>query len=79
MRLATGSWEIRAPNKCELNCRASGFRFYATLNKTAVDGTPCQGANNDRWVCVSGFCKVRKIFIMLLGIGTVMLYCHLLI
>jgi len=47
-----------APNKCELNCRAVGFRFYATLNKTAVDGTPCNGAGGERWVCVSGLCKV---------------------
>ncbi|XP_069672042.1 papilin-like [Periplaneta americana] len=52
-------WEpfLDAPNKCELNCRAVGYRFYATLNKTAVDGTSCHGATNDRWVCVSGLCK----------------------
>ncbi|XP_046404162.1 thrombospondin type-1 domain-containing protein 4-like [Ischnura elegans] len=53
-------WEpfLDAPNKCELNCRAVGFRFYATLNKTAVDGTPCRKDAQD-WICVSGMCKVR--------------------
>ncbi|XP_021918079.1 thrombospondin type-1 domain-containing protein 4-like isoform X3 [Zootermopsis nevadensis] len=52
-------WEpfVDAPNKCELNCRPVGFRFYATLNRTAVDGTSCRGASNGRWVCVSGLCK----------------------
>ncbi|KAG8227017.1 hypothetical protein J437_LFUL000323 [Ladona fulva] len=52
-------WEpfLDAPNKCELNCRAVGFRFYATLNKTAVDGTSCR-RDSDEWICVSGLCKI---------------------
>ncbi|XP_049816470.1 thrombospondin type-1 domain-containing protein 4-like [Schistocerca nitens] len=54
-------WEpfLQAPNPCELNCRAAGFRFYATLNKTVVDGTPCRGEAPPpaRHVCVAGVCQ----------------------
>ncbi|XP_047118400.1 thrombospondin type-1 domain-containing protein 4-like [Schistocerca piceifrons] len=54
-------WEpfLQAPNPCELNCRAAGFRFYATLNKTVVDGTPCRGETPPpaRHVCVAGVCQ----------------------
>ncbi|KAG8278267.1 hypothetical protein J6590_023715 [Homalodisca vitripennis] len=56
-------WEpfMDAPNQCALNCRARGFRFYATLNATVEDGTPCRGYiighDTDRWICVAGQCK----------------------
>ncbi|XP_059486899.1 A disintegrin and metalloproteinase with thrombospondin motifs 10 isoform X2 [Neocloeon triangulifer] len=56
---------LDAPNQCQLNCRAEGQRFYATLNQSVVDGTACrppQGPTGrpvatERWVCVSGECK----------------------
>jgi hypothetical protein len=57
-----------APEQCQLNCRADGHRFYATLNQTVVDGTSCwpppkqhqqRRPAAERWVCVSGECKVR--------------------
>ncbi|KAF4527389.1 hypothetical protein B566_EDAN016094 [Ephemera danica] len=64
-------WEpfLDAPNPCVLNCRAVGFRFYATLNQSVVDGTPCHIAsaphhashperNKEPWICVAGQCKV---------------------
>ncbi|XP_076751292.1 A disintegrin and metalloproteinase with thrombospondin motifs 6 isoform X2 [Xylocopa sonorina] len=60
---------LDVPNSCALNCRAVGERFYATLEPTVMDGTPCdapnlRGHNNgismertDRWLCVAGQCK----------------------
>lgn len=61
-----------APNSCALNCRAVGERFYATLEPTVMDGTPCDAPNlrgrggismernDERWLCVAGQCKVRN-------------------
>ncbi|KAJ1526292.1 hypothetical protein ONE63_009444 [Megalurothrips usitatus] len=63
-------WEpfLSAPDPCQLNCRAKGFRFYATLNQTVVDGTSCSprpqaAAAADRglrWLCVTGICQVSE-------------------
>ncbi|XP_034240290.1 ADAMTS-like protein 4 [Thrips palmi] len=62
-------WEpfLAAPDPCQLNCRAKGFRFYATLNQSVVDGTACLpkvtepapllAARRSRWLCVSGICQ----------------------
>ncbi|XP_020283783.1 thrombospondin type-1 domain-containing protein 4 [Pseudomyrmex gracilis] len=60
---------LDAPNSCALNCRAVGERFYATLEPTVMDGTPCEPRNlrgrgisternaGERWLCVAGQCK----------------------
>lgn len=56
-------WEpfLGAPDPCQLNCRAKGFRFYATLNQSVVDGTACRPrgseSTRDRWLCVTGICQ----------------------
>nr|CAD7196360.1 unnamed protein product [Timema douglasi] len=55
---------MATPSRCELNCRAVGFRFYATLNQTVVDGTPCRGDFPGRWVCVSDMCKVARMTLL---------------
>lgn len=58
-----------AGDECALNCRPMGMRFYATLNKTVVDGTPCMhplmstgkaAPPGTRGVCVDGRCKVKS-------------------
>ncbi|OXA61249.1 Thrombospondin type-1 domain-containing protein 4 [Folsomia candida] len=52
------SWEAfideRAP--CSLTCRASGFRFFATLNKSVIDGTSCDSNPFATKRCISGIC-----------------------
>ncbi|XP_008195650.1 thrombospondin type-1 domain-containing protein 4 [Tribolium castaneum] len=61
-------WEpfLNAPDECALNCRASGLNFYATLNKTVIDGTSCSrpltsygrpAPRGTRGVCIEGSCK----------------------
>ncbi|KAI8481455.1 Thrombospondin type-1 domain-containing protein 4 [Branchiostoma belcheri] len=45
------------PQKCELNCRAKGYRFYARLSLSVTDGTPCSPGSPD--VCIGGQCKRR--------------------
>ncbi|XP_076047940.1 thrombospondin type-1 domain-containing protein 4-like isoform X2 [Oratosquilla oratoria] len=40
---------------CALNCRAVGLSFYATLNQTVIDGTPCGGHGQEK-LCVEGRC-----------------------
>lgn len=53
---------VLATNQCALNCRAVGYRFYATLKPKVLDGTPCNETNNSRpHVCVEGQCKVSEI------------------
>ncbi|XP_043274071.1 papilin [Venturia canescens] len=42
------------PNKCELNCRPKGERFFYRHKLSVVDGTPCDLERND--VCVEGKC-----------------------
>uniref|UniRef100_A0A182V9F5 ADAMTS/ADAMTS-like cysteine-rich domain-containing protein n=1 Tax=Anopheles merus TaxID=30066 RepID=A0A182V9F5_ANOME len=50
--------------ECELNCKPIGMRYFATLNKTVIDGTPCSKPteyfrrnNSGRGICVEGLCK----------------------
>ncbi|KAJ3649712.1 hypothetical protein Zmor_021437 [Zophobas morio] len=61
-------WEpfLNAPDECALNCRASGLNFYATLNKTVIDGTSCKhpmisygrpAPSGTRGICIEGSCK----------------------
>lgn len=51
------TWEpyYDTPDSCALNCRAVGLSFYATLNQTVIDGTPCSLPNTNR-ICVAGRC-----------------------
>uniref|UniRef100_K7FQZ1 ADAMTS/ADAMTS-like cysteine-rich domain-containing protein n=1 Tax=Pelodiscus sinensis TaxID=13735 RepID=K7FQZ1_PELSI len=49
--------EVKGSQKCELNCRAIGYRFYVRQAEKVIDGTPCD--QNGTSVCVSGQCKVR--------------------
>ncbi|XP_039275951.1 thrombospondin type-1 domain-containing protein 4 [Nilaparvata lugens] len=56
------TWEpfTDAGNECALNCRALGYRFYATLNNSVADGTSCRPSSKDRAtraICVGGMCK----------------------
>ncbi|XP_029766655.1 thrombospondin type-1 domain-containing protein 4-like [Terrapene carolina triunguis] len=47
--------EVKGSQKCELNCRAIGYRFYVRQAEKVIDGTPCD--QNGTSVCVSGQCK----------------------
>uniref|UniRef100_UPI00398E87E1 thrombospondin type-1 domain-containing protein 4-like isoform X3 n=1 Tax=Pristiophorus japonicus TaxID=55135 RepID=UPI00398E87E1 len=47
--------DVRGHQKCELNCRASGYRFYVRQAEKVIDGTPCD--RNATSLCVSGQCK----------------------
>ncbi|XP_061414508.1 LOW QUALITY PROTEIN: thrombospondin type-1 domain-containing protein 4 [Lethenteron reissneri] len=47
--------EVREEQKCELNCRAVGYRFYVRHAERATDGTPCEPGSDD--VCMEGTCK----------------------
>ncbi|XP_078055929.1 thrombospondin type-1 domain-containing protein 4-like [Mustelus asterias] len=47
--------DVRAHQKCELNCRAVGYRFYLRQADKVIDGTPCDP--NATSLCVSGQCK----------------------
>nr|XP_053639191.1 thrombospondin type-1 domain-containing protein 4-like isoform X2 [Cherax quadricarinatus] len=51
------TWEpyYDTPDSCALNCRAVGLSFYATLNQTVIDGTPC-GVLDSKRICVAGRC-----------------------
>lgn len=52
---------VLATNQCALNCRAIGYRFYATLKPMVIDGTSCNGTNDSGpYVCVEGQCKVSE-------------------
>ncbi|RZF38997.1 hypothetical protein LSTR_LSTR003740, partial [Laodelphax striatellus] len=56
------TWEpfTDAGNECALNCRALGYRFYATLNNSVADGTSCRPSSKDRAtraMCIGGMCK----------------------
>ncbi|EAA14143.3 AGAP010001-PA, partial [Anopheles gambiae str. PEST] len=60
-------WEafVKEDAECELNCKPIGMRYFATLNKTVIDGTPCSKPteyfrrnNSGRGICVEGLCKV---------------------
>ncbi|XP_015266611.1 PREDICTED: thrombospondin type-1 domain-containing protein 4-like [Gekko japonicus] len=47
--------EVKGSQKCELNCRAVGYRFYVRQAEQVIDGTPCD--QNGTSICVSGQCK----------------------
>lgn len=51
------TWEpyYDIPDSCALNCRAVGLSFYATLNRTVIDGTKC-GLPDANRICVAGRC-----------------------
>ncbi|XP_030561294.1 thrombospondin type-1 domain-containing protein 4 isoform X1 [Drosophila novamexicana] len=62
------SWEpyIKDDAECELNCKPLGMKYFATLNDTVIDGTPCQrpaeyyrskSTRVGRAMCVDGICK----------------------
>uniref|UniRef100_A0A671XCC4 Thrombospondin type 1 domain containing 4 n=1 Tax=Sparus aurata TaxID=8175 RepID=A0A671XCC4_SPAAU len=46
--------EVPGDQRCELNCRAIGFRFYVRQSDRVIDGTPC--GQNDTSLCVAGKC-----------------------
>ncbi|XP_050084758.1 thrombospondin type-1 domain-containing protein 4-like [Anopheles aquasalis] len=59
-------WEafVKEDAECELNCKPIGMRYFATLNKTVIDGTSCikptdyfRRSNGRRGICVEGVCK----------------------
>ncbi|CAH1991462.1 unnamed protein product [Acanthoscelides obtectus] len=73
-RGAIHQWEpfLKVKDECALNCRAVGMNFFATLNKTVIDGTPClypvthtgkAAPRGTRGVCVGGYCKVGGILV----------------
>ncbi|XP_032325104.1 LOW QUALITY PROTEIN: thrombospondin type-1 domain-containing protein 4 [Camelus ferus] len=47
--------EVKGSRKCELNCQATGYRFYVRQAEKVIDGTPCD--QNGTAICVSGQCK----------------------
>ncbi|XP_032595100.2 thrombospondin type-1 domain-containing protein 4-like isoform X1 [Drosophila grimshawi] len=62
------NWEpyIKDDAECELNCKPLGMKYFATLNDTVIDGTPCQrpaeyyrskSTYASRAMCVDGICK----------------------
>ncbi|XP_044528570.1 ADAMTS-like protein 4 isoform X1 [Gracilinanus agilis] len=46
--------EVQGSQRCELNCRPRGFRFYVRHTEKVQDGTPCQSGAPD--ICVAGRC-----------------------
>ncbi|KAM4662978.1 ADAMTS-like protein 4 isoform 2-T2 [Discoglossus pictus] len=46
--------EVRGNQRCELNCRPIGYRFYVRHTEKVQDGTPCEPGSFD--VCVGGQC-----------------------
>ncbi|XP_068946185.1 ADAMTS-like protein 4 [Petaurus breviceps papuanus] len=46
--------EVQGSQRCELNCRPRGFRFYVRHTEKVQDGTPCQPGAPD--ICVAGRC-----------------------
>ncbi|XP_062897718.1 thrombospondin type-1 domain-containing protein 4 [Mobula hypostoma] len=46
--------EVRKEQRCELNCRPVGYRFYVRHADRVSDGTPCEA--NSSLVCVAGQC-----------------------
>ncbi|KAK5873603.1 hypothetical protein PBY51_018630 [Eleginops maclovinus] len=46
--------EATGGQQCELNCRATGFRFYVRQSESVIDGTPC--GQNETSLCVAGTC-----------------------
>lgn len=46
--------EVQGSQRCELNCRPRGFRFYVRHTEKVQDGTLCQPGSLD--MCVAGRC-----------------------
>lgn len=46
--------EVQGSQRCELNCRPRGFRFYVRHTQKVQDGTLCQPGALD--ICVAGRC-----------------------
>lgn len=58
-------FNVLATNQCALNCRAIGYRFYATLKPKVIDGTSCNGTDYSRpFICVEGQCKVSEYWLI---------------
>ncbi|XP_049318094.1 uncharacterized protein LOC125780238, partial [Bactrocera dorsalis] len=60
------TWEpyIKEDAECELNCKPKGMKYFATLNSSVIDGTPCfrpaeyyRSNYRQRAMCVEGVCK----------------------
>ncbi|XP_038648541.1 thrombospondin type-1 domain-containing protein 4-like isoform X1 [Scyliorhinus canicula] len=47
--------DVTDNQKCELNCRAIGYKFYVRHATQVIDGTPCEPGSLN--VCVNGQCK----------------------
>lgn len=52
----SGSPSPKGSQRCELNCRPRGFRFYVRHTEKVQDGTLCQPGAPD--ICVAGRCLV---------------------
>ncbi|XP_074836613.1 ADAMTS-like protein 4 isoform X2 [Carettochelys insculpta] len=46
--------DVRGSQRCELNCRPMGYRFYVRHTEKVQDGTPCEPDSLD--ICVAGEC-----------------------
>ncbi|XP_048359707.1 ADAMTS-like protein 4 [Sphaerodactylus townsendi] len=46
--------DVRGAQRCELNCRPIGYRFYVRHTEKVLDGTPCEAGSPD--ICVAGQC-----------------------
>ncbi|XP_039219398.1 ADAMTS-like protein 4 isoform X1 [Crotalus tigris] len=46
--------EVWGSQRCELNCRPLGYRFYVRHTEKVQDGTPCEASSQD--ICVAGQC-----------------------
>ncbi|XP_078067527.1 thrombospondin type-1 domain-containing protein 4-like, partial [Mustelus asterias] len=47
--------DVTDNQRCELNCRAIGYKFYVRHATQVIDGTPCEPGSLN--ICVSGQCK----------------------
>ncbi|XP_043530208.1 thrombospondin type-1 domain-containing protein 4 [Chiloscyllium plagiosum] len=47
--------DVSDSQKCELNCRAIGYKFYVRHAAQVIDGTPCESGSLN--ICVNGECK----------------------
>lgn len=52
-------FSVSGGQHCELNCRATGFRFYVRQSDRVIDGTPC--GQNETNLCVAGRCAVSNL------------------
>ncbi|XP_058015946.1 ADAMTS-like protein 4 isoform X2 [Ahaetulla prasina] len=46
--------EVWGSQRCDLNCRPLGYRFYVRHTEKVQDGTPCEASSQD--ICVAGQC-----------------------